>query len=333
MKHVIETDRCVGCGACVLTCPFNCLEYIDERPKEVTECKICGICEQACPRRFWPRCEVEKSVFGRERYTEEKFGVYRKLVVVQARDERVLKVCQDGGGVTAILLYALEEGLIDGAIVAGTDPEKPFLPVPKFATTPEEILEGAGTKYSYSPNMLALAEVVKQKKSNVAFVGTPCQIHAVRKIQMVKLKKHAAPIKLAIGLMCSESFSYSGLMEEYIRAKSGVNLDSIEKMNIKGKMLVTTDSGVETISLSDIKQYARRSCSLCDDFSAEFADISAGGLGLEGHTFLILRTKEGEEIFSAAEKAGWLTTRPVKIDEFAMKLLHKLTRKKQKPAA
>jgi coenzyme F420 hydrogenase subunit beta len=332
-KNVINTGKCVGCGTCVVVCPFGCLEYVKGEPHIVKECKVCGICAQTCPQYEWSWSKAESFVFGRRRKAEEEFGIYRSLALAKSQDDKVLKVCQDGGVVTALLLFALENGLIDGAIVSGISQEKPFYPIPRLATTPEEILEYGGTRYSYSPNILALADGIKQKRSSIAFVGTPCQIHAIRKMQMSGLKKYTAPLKFLIGLLCSECFSYEGLVEKHIHETLGFNLGNVRKMNIKGKMLVTTESGVKTIPLAEIKRYARNSCRFCDDFSSELADVSVGGLGLEGWTFVILRTKDGQEVFEAADKAGALKTRPVEKDEPALSLLVKLSGKKRKSAS
>jgi len=274
---------------------------------------------------------VENFVFGRERKPEEEFGIHRRIAIAQTTDDRISKVRQDGGVATALLLFALKNGFIDGAIVAGTDKEKPFYPAPMLATTAEEIIEAAGTKYSCSSNILALTDMLKQKKANVAFVGTPCQIHAIRRMQMAGLKRHTGPLKFLIGLMCSECFTYDGLMENHIHGKLGLNLNDIRKINIKGKMLVTTDAGVTTIPLKEIKQYARKSCSFCDDFSSELADVSVGGLGLDGWTFTIIRTEKGEELFSSAEKAGLLITKSVENETYALNLLTKLSQRKRQP--
>ena len=329
---VIESGRCAGCGACVVVCPFGCLEYAQGKPKVVKDCKICGICAQVCPRYEWELARAERFVFGRERRLDEEFGVHRRLAIAQAIDDRVSRVKQDGGVATALLLYALEKRLIDSALVAGTDQEKPLYPLPKLATTAQELLDAAGTKYFCSPNILGLPEVLKQKKACTAFVGTPCQIHALRNMQMAGLKRLAGPLKFLIGLMCSECFVYEGLMEEHIRGRLGIKANEIRKMNIKGKMLVTTDSGITAIPLADVKQYARKSCGFCDDFSSELADISVGGLGLDGWTFTVLRTERGEELFSDAEKAGFIRTKPIEEGAFSLSLLSKLTRKKRTPA-
>lgn len=326
---VIESGKCVGCGACVVVCPFNCLEYLNAKPVLVRDCKPCGICAKICPRYDWSLSQLEKYVFDRERSTGEDFGVYRRLTVAQARDSGILSVSQDGGVVTALLLFALETGVIDSAIVSGVDEKKPLMPVPKLAATSKEILECSGTRYFNSPNILALCDVVKQKKENAAFVGTPCQIQAVRKMQVGGLKKYTASLKFLIGLMCSESFSYEGLMEKHVRETLGLSLSGIRKMNIKGKMLVTTESGVTTIPLAEVKQYARDSCKFCDDFSSELADISVGGLGLDGWTFTVIRTQKGDELFSAAEKAGIIKTRNPSEEQKALQLLHKLSMKKR----
>lgn len=152
-------------------------------------------------------------------------------------------------------------------------------------------------------------------------------------MQMAGLKRYTAPLKILIGLMCSECFTYEGLMEKYIHEKLGVGLNSIRKMNIKGKMLVTTDSGVVAIPLAEIKQYARKSCSFCEDFSSELADISVGGLGLSGWTFTIIRTEKAEELFLNAEKASVIKTRNVDEEILALSLLQKLSKKKRQTTA
>jgi len=328
-KEVVGTGRCLGCGACVIVCPFNCLEYIGEKPCLVKECKICGICARACPQYEWGPSKIESFVFGRERKPEEEFGIYRRLAIAQAADSQILDACQDGGAVTVLLLFALKEGMIDGAIVTKKEQKKPFYPHPTLAMSFEEILQSAGTKYFYSPNILALTEAIKQKKSNIAFVGTPCQIRAARKMQMMGLKKYVAPLNVLIGLACSECFTYEGLMENHIHGKLSINPNSIKKINIKGKMLVTLDSETVAIPLAETKQYVRQSCRFCQDFSSELADISVGGLGLENWTFAIIRTEKGEELFSSAEKAGAIKIRDASEETNALNLLSKLSRKKR----
>ena len=328
-KDIVRAGKCLGCGACVIVCPFNCLEYVNEKPHLTKECKVCGVCAQACPQYEWASPKIDSFVFGRIRKPEEEFGIYRRLVVAQAADREILNVCQDGGAVTALLLFALKKGIIDGAIVTKKEHERPFYPCPTIATTAEEILQSAGTTYFYSPNILALTEAAEQRKNNVAFVGTPCQIRAIRKMQAMELKKYVAPLRLLVGLACSECFTYEGLMENHIRGKLGINPRSIKKINVKGKMRVTLDSGTVSIPLAETKLYARQNCHFCKDFSSEFADISACGLGLENWTFIIIRTEKGEELFSNAERTGVIKTRSLNGEANALTLLNKLSRKKR----
>jgi len=331
LEKVVSKELCAGCGACVLVCPFTCLEYQEEKPGLVKKCEICGICPRVCPRYDFSQATLEKLVFEREKKPEEAFGVYRRLVVAQTNDDNIRRVCQDGGVVSSLLTFAMKNEIIDGAIVSGTSEDRPLFPTPKLATTPLEILECGGTRYSYSPNLLLLQEGVKQKKRSVAFVGTPCQIQAFRKIEAVPLKKYSSIVNFTIGLMCTESFTYEGLMQKHIQEVSGVNLNEVVKMNIKGKVLVTTKSGdVKAIPLADAKKYTRRGCLPCTDFSAELADISAGGLGLSNWTFTVIRTKRGEEVFEGAEKAGMIKTRSVEEEKAALDLLVKLSKKKRK---
>jgi len=329
-KEVILPEECVGCAACVVTCPFGCLDYVNEKPTEVQECKVCGICARICPRYELSLPALEEFTFGKKRTPKEEFGVYRRVVVARSTDEKVLRVCQDGGAVSTLLTFALGSGAIDGAALSGTEENRPFYPIPRLAAAPEQILECAGTRYSYSPNLLAFNEGVKQKRKNLAFVGTPCQIQALRRIQMFPLRKYAERLSFAIGLMCTESFTYEGLVEKHIKGELGVNPRDIRKMNIKGRILVTPESGEEkTISLKEAKKYTRKSCLSCTDFSAELADISTGGLGLGGWTLAVIRTEKGEQLFEDAVQAGLLETRPIEAERRAFDLLIALSRKKR----
>ena len=331
-RHVLPS-LCIGCASCVTVCPFGCLDYVDGRPVLTGECNSCGICSQICPRYESSIQRLEQFVFDRERKPEEEFGIYRRIVIARTRDDHVRRVCQDGGVVTSLLLYALEEGIIDGAIVSGVDDEKPLKASPKLAESAEEIIESAGTRYTYSPNMLAFKDAVARGKRSLAFVGTPCQIQAVRKIQAFPLNKYARRLNFTIGVFCSECFSYDGLVNKLIKEEMGIDPNEVKKMNIKGKFIVTTTRGEEkSVSLKKTKRYVNNCVSACSDFSAELADISVGGLGLNGWTFTILRTERGETLFEEAESKGLLETKPVEQGSKPLTLLIMLTRKKRQGA-
>jgi coenzyme F420 hydrogenase subunit beta len=138
-------------------------------------------------------------------------------------------------------------------------------------------------------------------------------------------------VKIIIGLVCSECFTYDGLMENYISSKLGMNAHDIQSMNIKGRLILSMKNGsTRPIPLAEVKRYSATKCAYCDDFSSELADISAGGLGLTGWTFIVVRTEAGEKLFSAAEKAGAIETRDPFEETDALELLCTLSRKKRK---
>jgi coenzyme F420 hydrogenase subunit beta len=331
LRKVVFSKKCTGCAACVIVCPLNCLKYVEGKPEMVGKCNACGICSQVCPQYYSSRHALEKFVFGRERKLEEEFGIYRRVVVARSTDKNILEVCQDGGVVTTLLTFALKNKRIDGAAVSRTDKDKPLYPVPTLATTPQQILQSAGTRYSHSPNLLAFQKGIEQNRKKLAFVGTPCQIEAIRRIQTIPLKNYVEKLKLTIGLMCSGNFSYKGLVEDYIKGKLNINPSDISKINIKGKVLLTMKSGeTKAIPLKTVQPYIRKSCSTCTDFSAELADISVGGLGLNGWSLVIIRNKTGEKLFTDAVKAKLLEAKPIKEEKHAYNLLVILSKKQRK---
>ncbi|MBR4407333.1 MAG: 4Fe-4S binding protein [Clostridia bacterium] len=48
---MIDKNQCIGCGACINTCPVNALHFSPEGKAEVdTElCIKCGACQAICP--------------------------------------------------------------------------------------------------------------------------------------------------------------------------------------------------------------------------------------------------------------------------------------------
>jgi coenzyme F420 hydrogenase subunit beta len=144
------------------------------------------------------------------------------------------------------------------------------------------------------------------------------------------LNKYVEKLKLTIGLMCSGSFSYEGLVENHIKGKLGINPSDISKINIKGNVLLTMNSGeTETIPLKKARRYIRASCLTCTDFSAELADVSVGGLGLNGWSLVITRTETAEKLFTAAVNAGLLEVKPIEKEKRSLELLINLSRRQR----
>ena len=44
----VDLDKCTGCGNCVLSCPFDLIDIIDQKAHISEGCNLCGACQGAC---------------------------------------------------------------------------------------------------------------------------------------------------------------------------------------------------------------------------------------------------------------------------------------------
>ncbi|MDI6882398.1 MAG: coenzyme F420 hydrogenase subunit beta [Methanothermobacter sp.] len=262
-------------------------------------------------------------------------GKYKEVFAARSTDKEILKIAQDGGIVTGLLSYALDEKIIEGAVVAGPGDEF-WKPEPIVAMTSDELKAAAGTKYTFSPNVWMLKKAVRQYGiEKLGTVGIPCQLMGIRKMQTYPfgVRFLADKIKLLIGIFCMENFSYSSL-QTFISEKMGLSLELVEKMDIgKGKFWVYTHDDVYTLPLKETHGYEQAGCKVCNDYVAELADVSTGSVGTpDGWSTVFLRTDTGESIFKDALEAGLFETKPIEEVKPGLGLLEKLASQKKEKA-
>ncbi len=331
---IIDTGRCVSCGACEAVCPVNAIELIETIPELVGNCIECGICYGNCPAASFNEDDMEQRVFGRTRKNEERLtGIYKKAYQAKATQEDIHKKAQDGGVVTALLAQFVDDGG-DGVIVAGLEEDKIWVPKPTVAKTREDIIKAAGTKYTPSPALKAVKQAVKDMKlEKIAVVGTTCQMRglSLATVGQLKNKNIADVVALKIGLFCMETFNYDSYMQ-YLK-ENEVDPSMVTKFEIKnGRFYAWNgEERLHRAKLAKVKPLIRSNCTYCTDFASEFADISVGNVGSEaGYSTVIVRNDKGQKILDAAVKSGLIEATPIPDFEKGETLVHKLAEMKKK---
>jgi coenzyme F420 hydrogenase subunit beta len=337
-KEVQRYNFCGKCGGCVSFCSADNLGALkvgpDGMPVFVDEekCLKCGICYMICPNIR----DLDEELKKKTKW-EPPIGPIKDLVSAQTTNSTVGERCTDGGVVTSLLLYLLDNHMIDGALVSKSD--GPFHRGPVLATSGEEVVSASGSHYdesfsiaelgsqysTYSPAMQELKSLRKGVIDRVAMVGTPCQIHTVRKMQVLGIIPSDV-IKYCFGLFCMENFSFNDIQLRHLEKQYGFDLAHVSKVNVKEDFLIYLNNGrVIHIPFEEIDSIARPACLVCPDFSAEFSDISFGGLGSpEGYTTVLLRSERGKMVYRGALTAGYIKERRYSSSEKARVDLIKL---------
>jgi coenzyme F420 hydrogenase subunit beta len=339
--EVVTSGLCTGCAGCVVVCPHDVLGYNDQdgvyKPFHLEEelgpsnCihgeKGCTTCTRACPRfRAWEP-QIEEHVFGRPRTPDELSGISKDIILARASDEMVHKMGQDGGLVSAMLIWCLEKGYIDAALVSYLEGDKgTWKAIPGVAKTKEQVLEAAGSRYTYSANTMAYAEAIAGGAEKLALVGMGCQSSSPPAMSVRKAGKVARKFALNIGLLCSKTFD-DAIFPELFEAKYGLKKEDMVKMNIKGVFQIwMKDGSYHEVNLKECHAWTREGCKLCPDFAAEHADISTGGIGESNDwTLTIVRTDLGREIIIKMLEDGSIYGRPGDEDPGAIDLLRRLS--------
>ncbi|MFZ7127407.1 MAG: Coenzyme F420 hydrogenase/dehydrogenase, beta subunit C-terminal domain [Desulfobacterales bacterium] len=314
IEEVQKPGLCHHCGGCVTFCTainYGALEMGEDgmpRYADRDKCIQCGLCHAICPEIDELREETRK-VAG----WVPPIGSVIETTMARARDRIVRENATDGGVVTALLLHLFDRGHIDGAIV--TRQIGPFQREPWLATTRQELLDAAGffmdtsrgidhfsKGYStYSPSVQEFRPMLQKGLRRVAMVGTPCQIHAVRKMEALGIVPSDS-IRFRLGLFCSGNFFFGEPERKDLENMGGFLWDDVDKINIRDAMIVKLTTGkTVTIPLEKLQPMKRYACHYCPDYSAEYADISFGGVGAdENWTTVVTRSPIGRAIFADA---------------------------------
>jgi len=316
-SEVLARDLCTLCGACVGMCPY--LVAYRGRIVALDECDLRqGRCYVFCPRTSLDLDLLSQTVFGVP-YAADELGTVQEITMARAGDEGIRSKAQFGGTVTALASFALDQGLIDSAVLTTSD--ESILPSGTPAANKAQILSCAGSNFVAAPTLAAFNRQSEGDAQSIGVVAIPCQALALAKMRASPLENHnnIDKLKLVIGLFCTWALRYEELAR-FLADK--VPLRQIVKFDIPpppaNLFQVFTDSSRIDISLDEVRPFVRPTCDVCIDMTAEFADISVGAAeGAEGWNTLITRSDTGRELVEAAQAKGIIETSPLPEENLA----------------
>jgi coenzyme F420 hydrogenase subunit beta len=309
-ERVWDRGVCSGCGACVAVCPADAICFGESGgalcPGNIGYCKEasdevpCGACYEACPRTG--------------EMTAESLGSYLEIVTARAAFDVPRK--QSGGAVTAILVNALEEGLID-AVVTVSEDRWTLRPSSVVITSSEELIHQAGSRYNWWVPLVAALKtaVIEKKYRRIAIIGVPCVVHALKRIRESNhelLIPYGKSIRLIIGLFCTETFDYTALVDGKLKKEYKIDTWKIDRLNVRGKLEVKMKDGSSLlVPMNELEATVRPGCHYCLDLTGVYSDLSAGAVGSPpGFTSIIVRNDVGEMFLESAIRNNRLVTGP-----------------------
>ena len=337
ISRVVEEGLCHGCGTCAGVCPNDALvmqivEGLWVPKVSLNKCNSCGICAKVCPGYKVNFEELNVEAFGKEP-SDYSTGQCLNCYVSHSIDQNLRYSSASGGLASQILISALEQGLIDGALVTRMNSANPLESEAFIARSAKEIMDASKSKYCPVAANYALKDIMHEK-GKFAVVGLPCHLHGVRKAEQLfpTLKKK---IVLHLGLMCSHMVSFTGT--EFVVGKLHVKKNDVKGIAYRGNgwpggMTVKTARGTTSIPLvGNWRSYwpvfssflfTPMRCTMCPDQLAELADVSLGDAWLPefkgdkvGESILVTRTAFAESLLTNLKSDGKITLNPVSLDK------------------
>lgn len=332
--EVVKDGLCTGCGTCVGVCPTEAitmqmsnglfLPEIDEN-----KCSGCRVCLACCPGRTVDLEKLSSRTFGKQP-EDLVLGNFLRCYVGHSHDEGIRFESSSGGIVSQILAYALEKGLIDGALVVRMSAHRPLEPEPFIARTQDDVFSASRSKYCPVPGNVSLRTILSED-GRFAVVGLPCHLHGIRKAEAV-FDELRDRIVLHIGLFCGHTVNFFGT--DFLLRKFRIKKEDVASIDYRGYGW----PGFMSIRLKDGRNLKFRfnrgwnaywnafspffftplRCMMCPDQFNELSDISVGDAWLPelvgnnpGESVIIARTARAEEMLSLMKADGMLSLRTV----------------------
>jgi coenzyme F420 hydrogenase subunit beta len=352
IKTIVDEGLCTGCGTCAGICPLKAIRMTinDEGlyiPTVTARCTLCGCCLLACPGHAVDFRELNTVIFGKEP-ENPLIGNFIDCYVGHANETDMRLNASSGGLVTSLLVFALEEGIIDGALVTKMKESKPTEPEAFVARTVDQITSARASKYCPVPANIALQEIVKTP-GKYAAVGLPCHIQGIRKAEAINedLRKR---IVLHLGLFCSKTISFKGT--EFLLKQMGIRKDEVRELSYRGRgwpgtmtIRLRSDTTKEIPfnsyreGLFNLFFFVAQRCLMCVDMTSELADASFGDAWLPefsndqlGSSLVIVRNSMIDELLQYAVAKGKMTLNRISCSRVLEQHANRVTMRYKKAA-
>lgn len=308
---VITKELCSYCGLCISICPRNALELDYDNPIFHEElCVNCSLCLKVCPK------------------VNENFPISyvpSKVYIGKTLIEDFKKHSQSGGVVTTLAFLVLKNGFVDSVITTTSDPKEPQRAIPYVLKDPSDVIKIGKSRYCYCPLLSHLKEVCTGS-SNVCVVGLPCQLNGVQ-LTREKFRTIGSKLKLLIGLLCFNNFTYTSLKEKILLESFNVNPMDVKRVNIeRGLFEVELSSGeIKKRPVKEFYKLVRRACLNCRYFIPPTCDIAVGSAGApKGYSVILVYSELGEKLLQEAVDNNLMEL--IEASDKTLKVLKKLVR-------
>ncbi|NLX62511.1 MAG: electron transfer flavoprotein subunit alpha [Tissierellia bacterium] len=163
MAVKVIDEKCIGCGACIRSCPFDAIEIVNNIAVIGDKCTACGACIDVCPVEAIFKEEEEKKGVDISEYE----GVW---VFAEQREGNLLNIATEllgegrkiadklGVELTAILLGHKVDPLADNLIKYGAD---------RVIYADHELLN----TYTTDAYTKVICELIKERKPEIMLLG------------------------------------------------------------------------------------------------------------------------------------------------------------------
>lgn len=329
-----DTALCNRCGTCVGLSDGRIIfhdkenKYLPQWIDAVDE-PTAEIIYRACTGKGVDFSNLDKAVFEGKRNYHPYIGSFRQIGIAWSNVPEIRSVSSSGGLLSHFLINLLRKKEIDGAVVLGMSREKPWQNEAFIATTPEEILSAAQSKYTISSVNEILPQIAAFE-GKLAYTGLPGQVQSVRILQQMQ-HPSVKNIRYVIGPFFGNILHFSSVIS-LLRSFGIKNYHQIKKLEFRagewpGVMRIEMQSG-EVVQLKKfhanylIPFHICKSSLYCIDFTNEFTDLSGGDAWApeyeergKGFSLIITRSNLGDAILNEMVERNEISFLPLSPEE------------------
>lgn len=354
ISYTLHHDLCTGCGICEDACPHGAITTVVKQgrflPKiDESLCrnrKGCHRCMDSCPGVGVDLVKMTDEFFMNDGTKTDKWaGRYLKCFTGHSNNGDIRYHCASGGMVSQFLIFLLEKGYIDGAVVTAFVPTNELLVRSYIAHNREEVLQAKSSKYA-PVSLHGMAQAIKQENgTKYIIVGLPCHIQGFRKLEAID-RKLREKVTGHFAIYCSSGrtfyltehvFKERGIRKEdltYFAYRDEGCLGSLVAKQRRGIRVANSNSETALYKEDEVYKeryqsyyhplrsfFIPRRCLFCIDHYGELGDVCFGDIHIKpymddkiGVNSLVVRTRQWLDLLEEAKSEGFITLDEIPVE-------------------